>query len=308
LFAIRRQRAKGCRTHPVLGEPMKKILTAVMLAVVAAQSAHAAIATPGSGNGELFFVIHNPTLQVSFTKDLGIGLETFLASGSDPSYSQAFNIAADANWGAYQTAVGATGPGGLAGSFWAVMAFDATGSANPNAQRLLTTSRTAAGGFEATAVQMRGTTNQRFSAMINNSNVAAFFDFVNQTGSHGVSGQILNFAANGSSVNSITDPFPRAYFGQAQALTPSFNALASFSSTSAVGEKALFAYMTRSGLGNGATAFATVTPFGNADVPFATWEFDGQTLAYAVPEPSTYALLGLGLAGLLAYTRRRQAV
>jgi len=282
---------------------MKKVLTAMMLAVVAAQSAHAAIATPGSGNGELIFVIHNPTLQVSFTKDLGIGLETFLANGSDPSYSQAYNIAADANWSAYTDAAG-----GLAGSFWAVMAFDSTGPSTPNGQRLLTTARSEAAGFEATAVRMRGTLNQRFTLMVANGNVNAFFDNVNLTGSHGVVGQALNFADNGSSVNRITDERPRAYFGQSTGLQPGFNGNASFSSTSAVGEKALFAYMTRSSTGNGATAFATVTPFGNADVPYATWEFDGQTLAYAVPEPSTYAMLGLGLAGVLAYARRRRAV
>lgn len=289
---------------------MKRILTATatatVLAIVASQSAHASIAKPDTGNGELIFVVQNETALVSFTLDLGIRLQTFQAFGNNFDYNLLFNVAADSNWGSFVTAVG--GSSGVAASSWAVLAFDGVGPSTVGGRNVLTTAQTAAGGFDATATQMRLTNNQRFSLMSRSGNQDAFFDAVDTTGTHGALGVAPDISVHGSSVNFITDDNPRAYFGESTSLTPNFGGNASFRSTNAVGQSSLFASMTRSSTGNLPSNLAIVTPFGGGAVPYATWLFNGQTLAYTapIPEPSTYALLALGVAALLAHTRRRR--
>ena len=290
---------------------MKKILTAAAfaaLAVFTSQSAYASIAKPGSGNSELIFVVQNETVQVSFTLDLGIRYAEFRASGNSFDFNPSFSVATDPNWAAYVTAVG--GATGVASSRWAVMAFDGTGPSQPGGQGLLTTAQTEAGGFDPTVTRMRLTQNQRLALITANGNINAFFDGVDTTGTHGAVGVAPDISVNGSSVNFITDANPRAYFGQSTGLTPSFGGFAPFRSTNDVGQASLFAYLTRSSSGNLPQNLAFVTPFGGDALPYATWLFDGTTLTYTapIPEPATYALLLIGVAGVLAHARRRRAV
>jgi hypothetical protein len=283
---------------------MKRTLLAIALSAVAAQSAYATIAPPASGNGELFLSVSNTVVQVSYTLDLGIFMDDFLANGNTVGYAPSFNVAADPNWQAFLTATG----GSLANAEWVVMATDGTGGSQPERHRALITARQLVDPA-TTIAQIRTTTNFGFSAMVNGSSTLDFYNAVNQTGTHGAVGVAPDFSVNGSSLNRATDERPNAYFGQPNALNATFNSFARFNATNVVNESTTsgFYYLYRSSSLNGNNNLITVVPFQSTDGVLATWEFDGNTLAYAVPEPSTYALLVAGLIGIGVLVRRRQA-
>lgn len=291
---------------------MKRTLTAAALLTALVPNAFAAIAGPvdRGGNGEVFFVVQNPTNQISYSFDTGIGLEDFLASGNNPTYLLNFNIAADPAFQDFVSRISATSS--LGDSFWAVMAFDGVGNTQPGGQRLLTTARQ--GADNATTDALVGTyTNANFSLGVTQTAPRQWFAAVNQSGTHANPPPLppnpVNFDIHGSSVNSSLDANPFGYFGQAGGLTATLNGTAPFLVTNPVSATSFssFYYLTRSSTSNLASARVLVDPFEDAGSGFrAIWTFDGQTLVYAVPEPSTYAMLGAGLLALGAWVRRRR--
>src|SRR5688500_5893889 len=105
---------------------MKSNIVAAAAALLAAGFVPAALAaiSPGtSGNGELFLVVQNDANKVSFTYDLGIDMNTFIANAEAPGYAQSFAVGADPNWAGFVQAASA-----LADSRWAVVAIDSTGN------------------------------------------------------------------------------------------------------------------------------------------------------------------------------------
>jgi len=292
---------------------MKRTLTAVALLAALSPNAFAAIAGPvdRNGNGEVFLVIQNTANQVSYSFDTGLGLEDFFANGNNPSFLQTFNIGADPIFQQFVTQISSNSS--LGQSSWAVMAFDAVGNTQPGNQRLLTTARQLATP-EATNEVLASWTNANFSLGVTQVAPRQWFAAVNQTGTHANPPPLplnpVNFDINGSSINSALDTNPFGYFGQTGGLTPTLQGNAPFLVTNPVTatSSSPFYYFTRSSTSNLASARVLVSGFQDPDSGFrGTWYFDGQTLVYAVPEPSTYAMLGAGLLALGAWVRRRKS-
>lgn len=284
-----------------------KMIALAAATMLSGVSAMAAIAPAVSNNGELFVSVFDTSAKISYTMDLGIRMDTFIADGnSEGGYSKSWSLAlADGNFTSFLSQVNASN------LRWQVMAGDNFGGATViGAQRLLTTVR--AGSSDAV---IGSPTNVQFASGIGETQFGAFLAAVNTTGSHSIPGDLASrsdYAVNGSSVNAETDA-GKTYFGEAGGTSPTFNSnFTQLKLDNAVGDSTSFYYMER-GAGSNAAKIHTVE-FGNS-LNSATFSLTNgangysldYTLAAAVPEPGTYALMlaGLGAIGLIG--RRRQS-
>lgn len=257
-----------------------KLLVAAMTVVVAGNAA-AAIAPGSSGNGELFLSVYDPVALVSYTRDLGIDMNTFLANGSTAGYTLGY--AADATLMSAFTAFATN-----ANLLWNVAALDSTGGTVVGGQRYLSTTN-------AALATIQTTSNSKLTG-----NFAAVNDYVNAI--NGVDG---NSAINNSSVHTSAEGF--AYFDSG--FKNNWRGYSSFDSTAAVGQSLGFFALqasSTSGLGKiSATQFSSAN--GNA-----TWTLGTNgNLSYiapaAVPVPAAAWLLGSGLIGMVGVARRKAA-
>ena len=283
---------------------MKLKLIVAALGLFASASSFAAIATPDTpGGGELYFVVYeqgapNGGLDQSFTLDLGIGINSFMAS------KNTFQ-----NWATLTASTNSVWANFLATSDISSLQFAVLGAKSTSTS---TSSSVASSVFSTVTLGNEGNvvpplttsssqnSNSQLSTMIGGQ-MTSYQNNVSNTGSHLTQ-------ANGQSVNAIGSG---AYFQDTN--MAAFNNLLKFTNNNAVGSAPVeFTQLYRSPVGTG-KALEAVMP---GKVSFVQSGGD-YVLTYGanlvptvtpVPEASTYALLlsGLGALGFVARRRKQK--
>ncbi len=258
---------------------LKQIVAAALVAA-ASVPAMASIGAPLTGNGELFLVVWDQADAVSYTKDLGILMDDFLAN-STTDRSFALN---DAFFTAFLGVAGTT-PSDLK---FAVIAGDSVGT-----RRIYTT------------------IDQDVTAY-NNGNITSGVAYLNNYTSNQVTTSANTNHAGAVSINGTSyDVAPNlAYFGAQfgstfQGTSNTANGGAPWSNSVLVGTTAKFRSFSSQG-----TAGGTQTPQTTFDGLWSVTNVGGQyTASYsvaAVPEAEgiAMALAGFGALGFMARRRR----
>ncbi|MBI3774214.1 MAG: hypothetical protein HY273_01435 [Gammaproteobacteria bacterium] len=268
-----------------------KLKAIVALAVLgAASQAHAAVLGGASGNGELYLSVWDDTAKVSYTKDLGMTMDAFIASGNTLGYSTSYSFGSDANWTSFLSQVGGVSNANLQ---WTINAADTTGTGT--SLRFLTTSN-------AGVAALQATTNSAMSTGFKG-NINTFIDAVNLTGTHATQ-------ADGSSVNAAADAV-NAYEGTLMGNTFGGKTTGGWS-TSAYGLSSSLEFFSLSPSSTSSGGKAVVNQFGDlASSTMGKWTIDPTgTATYtvsAVPVPAALWLLGSAMVGLVGVARRKVA-
>lgn len=254
-----------------------KLIAAAALFAVAGQ-ASASIANGTSGNGELFLSVYDTSTLTSYTRDLGITMNDFIASGNTTNLSFAANSLLTSNITLSNSTVR-----------WNVAALDVTGYGKDGFRFLSTTN--------ASLATVKTTTNSAATG-----GMAGVDNYVKA-----VDASIDNIAVNSSYVNTSANGL--AYFDAG--FRKDWLGNAKFDSTALVGQSLGFFYITPSSSAGLSKVLATqfAGTAGNA-----AWTLGANgDLSYkvaapaAVPVPAAAWLLGSGLLGLVGVARRKAA-
>ena len=266
---------------------------AAVVGMLASASSFAVISTPGtSGGGELFLVVYEQTaanggLDQSFALDLGVTTSQFYAANSTPAVWATLNASTNSTWANF-----------LATSDLGSLQYAVIGAQQTNSAAVQATSTAV---FSTVTVGSEGlvqgaTTNSQLTTIISGS-ISSYSTALNATGTH-------SSLANGESLNATgTD----GYFQTAN--MAAFNNGLKFTNNNAVGVVSEFTSLYRAGTTGAAKALQQVEPM---TVSFAQ-SGNAYVLNYgavqAVPEASgsAMALAGMGLMGVFAIRRKKQA-
>ena len=265
-------------------------LLAAAVAMAVATGAHATIdaGQTTDGTGELFVVVTDSTAGYSFLGDLGVSMNSFLASSGT---SASFDLSSYTSWSPFVSAIG----GSLSTAKFAVYALDNVGATTTvDAKRLLTTVNAgddisgAAGNYTTGNSKVVSSVGSTIVTALNNMQAPAN----NLLADHGTL-----TSTNGSSYTNKPLGYADAQLGD------SLKNYMPFVTTVAVGSNADFWLLGNSSSGTVAQADTFMQP-GQFSITGSSLNY---TTAAAVPEADTWAMMlaGLGLVGALV--RRRKA-
>lgn len=271
--------------------PMKKLVVALALAAAAGQ-ASAAVVSASTGDGDLFLTAWDSVANVSYSRDLGVDLNTFLANAT-PSAGLTDVFAGDS---LFQSAFASSTPSNIS---WNIVAGD----------------NIVNGGSATAAGSLRFLTTSTFAS----ASSIVYKSATMQTGTN----DIANFqgyqvtdptpAGTGCDTNPscvITNPSDPG-FGAAGTWNINMGGTGTLDNASTgFGSSLYFYYITGGGttLSNASkTIFANATGDGKwslASNGTATYAIPGVS---AVPVPAAAWLFGSGLVGLVGIARRKRS-
>jgi len=259
-------------------------LMAVALAGVISAPAMAAIKDSQEGNGELFWTIIDPITERSYTRDLGVTINDFVAGVAT---GQSWSVAADATLSSF---IAGTAPGNVGKLVWNLAALDGFGP-NRYISSGVDVSRNSATAADATS-GLLGINTAVLRQFDDNANV--YLTNVNLLPSHSTS-------ENGSNIATVADGDA---YGGAAVWGTNWSGRANWDNSVGVVGGISNLWLLEQGT-NSTTAAARFTQLAfNGNAYQASW--DGSALQIqAIPEPSTYAMLGAGLLAVGALARRR---
>lgn len=254
---------------------------AAAIAIAVSAPASAAISVSGSGNGELFLSVIDLSGSRSYTLDLGIAMDSFLAVPSTP-----LTYAADALFGTFLS--GTANPSSLV---WNIGGMDGVGD-----NRYLTTAAAMPGASGAAPTL----TNLALTGL--NDNADIYLSNVNAQATHST-------LANGSSIATIGgSPDDDGAYAGAAVWQHNWGTKANFSNYADIGDSNLFWLLSRNpaGAGNSSIVRSIYAQIEGAWTLASNGNLTWAAAPAAVPVPAAVWLLGSGLFGLVGVARRRK--
>lgn len=277
---------------------MKLKLTALAGAAALALTsgyASAQLIPMSTGNSELWFTVWDPVRQASYTRDLGVLQNTLTTAGTSTQTGVIQNtggLSMQFTAEALMTQFLADSAANLNQLRWNVAGGDGTGLAAGNRRIIVTATES------VTQTQIQLLATQQMNNMI-----AAANSYVNAVNSNTLGTHQTQ--TNGSHIEVVGDGLGNdASYAGGAFWGPAFGSNANFVNAGFLGDSLNFWWMSN---GPNALSFVTATQFQGLGGNAATWTLasDGTLTFAAVPEAETWALLGLGLLGVGALTRRR---